>query len=275
MTTSMSKSQIIRFTRFCEDQGIKVTRTKKGLLLRFPDGTSTVQHFTNSDVRAEPNQISRFRRAGMVHPNDTRKQKNTLPTYITSGTITDKTRQRIVDYVVGQGFPEAVLSASIVRDLKMDPAMANRALYHSGFKPGVAKSRKVGRPWFTPEEILCMKVTEESEPSAEEEAEVLESLASPDEEFVEVGPPVAFDPPLTEEEATAYEDAIAPEPIVPIVAEITAEQAEDIQFIDMRDSWVVDMEELLGGPLCRMVEERLGVLRAVGIDYEIRVWRKQ
>jgi hypothetical protein len=284
MPQSMSKTQINRFTHMCEDQGIRVTRTKKGLLLRFPDGSSTVQHFTNSDTRAEQNQIARFRRAGMTHPNDTRRAKETLPAYITSGTISEKTRRRIIDYVASQGYPEAVLSSTIVKDLKMDPGWANRALYHTGFRPGTAKSRKVGRPWYTPEEILCLKdqVTEESEPTPEEEAQVLESLASPIEDFVEVGPPVEqYKNPVPTIEETAEPEWLAentvevePEPEVPVVVEVTQEQAEDIQFIDMRDSWVVDMEELLGQHLHRMVTERLSVLKAVGVEYEMRVWRK-
>jgi hypothetical protein len=309
MPQSMSKSQIARFTRICEDQGIRVTRTKKGLLIRFPDGSSTVQHFTNSDSRAVQNQIARFRRAGMTHPNDTRQVKDSLPAYITSGTITPKTRQRIVDYVVSQGYPESVLSAEVVKDLKMDPGWANRALFHTGFRPGPAKNRKLGRPWYTPDDILAMKdgpVTEERDATPEEEAEVLESLASPDSDFVEVDRPeaeedtsqpipvefapqevvverrtfedIAFglgeDPGLDDVIAPEPEAAAEPEPQVPEVVHVTQEQAEDIQFIDMRDSWVVDMEELLDEHLYRMVKDRLAVLRVVGIEYEMRVWRK-
>jgi len=230
----------------------------------------------------------------MTHPNDTRKQKDELPAYITSGTISPKTRQRIVDYVVSQGFPEAVLSSSVVKDLGMDPGWANRALYHSGFRPGKAKSRKVGRPWYTPDDILCLKadpaveeelaqivdevepivpamtedvVTEETEPTPEEESAVLESLASPIEDFVEVeGPPGAMGD--TGDEPVQWADE------VPKVITVATEAiAEDLQYIDTRDSWVPDMNELLGGPLYVMVKERLQVLKAVGIDFEIRVWR--
>lgn len=273
MPQQMSKPQVQRFVRMCEDQGIKVTRTKKGLLLRFPDGTSTVQHFTNSDVRAEQNQIARFRRAGMTHPNDTRPDKDALPAYITSGSISEKTRQRIIDYVASQGYPEAVLSSSVVKDLKMDPGWANRALFHTGFRPGTAKSRKVGRPWYTPEEILCLK--EAPEPVVEEQYQnpvpTIEETAEPEwlaENTVEVPRETEdvdrFGTPVSEQETPT-----------PAVIPVTQEQAEDIQFIDMRDSWVVDMEELLGEHLTRMVKDRLGVLKAVGIEYEIRVWRGQ
>ena len=163
----------------------------------------------------------------------------------------------------------------------MDPGWANRALYHSGFRPGKAKSRKVGRPWYTPDEILCLKehpdvvkevesiVMDETEPTPEEEAAVLESIEDPD--FVEVeGPPGAMGD-------TGDEPVVFVNPDVPPTQAQAVENIidHDLQFIDTRDSWTVDMDTLLGEPLSRMVRDRLGVLTAVGIDYEIRVWRTE
>lgn len=275
MPQSMSKTQIQRFTRICEDQGIRVTKTKKGLLLRFPDGSSTVQHFTNSDVRAEQNQIARFRRAGMVHPNDTRAQQEELPSYITSGTISDKTRQRIVDYVVSQGFPEAVLSSSVVRDLKMDPGWANRALYHSGFRPGKAKSRKVGRPWYTPDEILCLK---ESPQLREELDQIVD-----DEETLRVPAEVDHMPIYDEPEPVTEESEVSPEQEAEILdsiekpdfVEVERPKAPHVDFIDERDSWVIDPATLFGSKWQTFMKDELRVLKALGIEYEIRVWKTE
>ena len=272
MPQAMSKTQRLRFIRICEDQGIRVTPTKKGLLIRFPDGSSTVQHFTNSDVRAEQNQIARFRRAGMTHPNDTRPTES-LPAYITSGSISRKTKQKIVDYVASQGYPESILSSAIVKDLKMDPGWANRALYHSGFRPGPAKSRKVGRPWYTPDEILCLKP---------EEKDVLDvatentAAATDDYEKKKIAD-MAFDPGVdpglddvmpTNDTREQEESVPLPEPEV-----VQEPQADDIQFIDVRDSWVVDMKDLFGGTYY-MIEDKLKMLGVLGMDYEFRVWRK-
>jgi len=47
------------------------------------------------------------------------------------------------------------------------------------------------------------------------------------------------------------------------------------EYIDTDDSWVIDLKEALGEHVHRMVEERLAVLRVVGIEYEMRVWRKK
>lgn len=52
-------------------------------------------------------------------------------------------------------------------------------------------------------------------------------------------------------------------------------EPDRIDFIDERDSWVVDAEELLGPAIHSMFENQLRALRAVGIEYEIRVWRKK
>jgi len=288
MTASqMTASQMHRFIRFCEDQGIKVLRTKKGLMIRFPDGSATVQHFTTSDVRALPNQISAFRRAGMVHPQDTRAQKE-LPSYITGGTISHKTKQRILDLVEQLGYPDTVYSSTVVKETTMDPTSANRALYHSGFRPGPAKTKRVGRPWYTPDDILelkdkprAKKVTELDSPlnevpetATEEHEEAIETegpLEVPVDTMVEPDVPRETG---TAEEAEALYNALpdySPEPVT-MPAEPTPEH---VYFLDERDSWSVDMEDVLGEHLYRMVRDRLSVLTAVGLEYEVRVWRKK
>lgn len=264
MTTSMSKSQITRFVRICEDQGIGITRTKKGLLLRFPDGTSSTQHFTNSDVRAEKNQIARFRRAGMIHPNDTRRQTDDLPSYITGGTITDHTRDKITNYVVSKGCPDSVLASTVVRDLNADPAWVNRALYHTGFRPGTAKSKKIGRPWYTPADILEMRVNEEV-PAGEKETTETIDVAPVDLEEQK--------PPLPTFDLSNIHSLHKPEVEAVETAPETVEETDEIDYIDERDSWVVDMKEVFGENVYRMVQDKLRVLDAVGIQYELRVWR--
>jgi hypothetical protein len=298
--TQMTATQMQRFVTICEDQGIRVTRTKKGLLLRFPDGTSTVQHFTNSDSRAMANQISRFRRAGMVHPNDTRRQKESLPAYITSGTISKKTKQRIVELIEQLGYPDAVLSSTVVKETGMDPGWANRALYHSGFRPGPAKNKRVGRPWYTPEDILELKDKPKADEAAETPMSQEDSVEIP--EPVEVPDPmdVALAEILTEAE-DEHEEAIesegsfeepepaslvadpaayppSPEAYVDTVPRETSLEPEpakprDREFLDSHESWVVSLEELLGYSY-RTVEEKLSVLGVLGLEYEFRVWRK-
>lgn len=317
---AMTPSQQQRFIRICEDQGIRVTRTKKGLFLRFPDGSSTVQHFTQSDVKANQNQIARFRRAGMTHPDDPRGPVK-LPAYITSGTISAATRKKIVDFVVGADFPEVVYQKDVTRALNMDPGWANRALYHTGFRAGKAKNAKIGRPWYTPQDILELKdqvdgATDSLSPNGQYqnpgktigEAATPEFLAEhatppigePDPEVVEALDAIEDDeahptPPTPEQFAKALDDGTAEDIPLPITIdeamnptrdepevnrlkalgqESIVQRDGDREFIDSHDSWVVEPQELFGDKFERFLRDELRVIKALGLEFEIRVWRK-
>lgn len=288
----MTPTQQQRYIRICEAQGIKVTRTKKGLFLRFPDGTSTVQHFTQSDVKANQNQISRFRRAGMTHPDDPRGPVN-LPAYITNGTISANTRKKIIEYVIGAGFPEIVYQKDVTRTLNMDPGWCNRALYHTGFRPGKAKNAKIGRPWYTPQDILDLKdKVEEAKDLLSSNSEVQDpgktigeattrlvnekiadlKVEKPDPGVGEENPPV----PTSEQVAQAIEDSTATDvPIKHADSSITHGVSGDREFIDSHESWTVEPEELFGSKFQTFLKDELRVLQALGLEFEIRVWRKQ
>lgn len=235
----------------------------------------------------------------MTHPNDPRPPKD-LPAYITGGSISTKTKQRILDFMERQGYPEAVLSSTLVKETGMDPGWANRALYHSGFRPGPAKNKKVGRPWYTPDEILALKDKPKTEEVAEtptpqagsaEEAEALYNAMPPLEQGPDVIPTEeeadkAFTPEVLgaiETATTAGWTAQIPVETAPATDDYVSRETEKApsvqtegqrEFIDTHDSWAPDIEELLGEHLHRMVRERLNVLKAVGIEWEIRVWRK-
>lgn len=300
----MSASQIARFTSICEDQGIRVTRTKKGLFLRFPDGSSTVQHFTNSDIRANQNQIARFRRAGVVHPDD---KSQDLPPYITSGGISQKTRQRVIDYIVKKDFPVFVYANDLVTGIPMEAASVNRALYHSGFKAGPkpSNSRKA-RQWFTPDHIMELKTNYAAEgylpedtpesslkfvdvlPDEKHDAltpEVLARRAREAQEAINAlgaGRPEAYKPTpeqvIDAHDVANDEDRYPEPPLVhdPVFDESAlAEPVEQVDFIDERESWVIDPADLFGSKWETFMKDELRVLKALGIRYEIRVWKEQ
>lgn len=176
-TRAMGTNQIRQFTQFCEAQGIGVTRTKKGLFLRFPDGSSTVQHFTTSDTKAVNNQIARFRRAGVVHPDDPRGPKG-LADYITSGKIGETTRKTLIKHIIDSGYPGVVYAPDIVKALNWEPSQVNRALYHTGFRAGPVKNRRQPRPWYTPDDILDLeKQAEQNVPALKQPVNVLMDMA--------------------------------------------------------------------------------------------------
>lgn len=288
----MSETQIAKWSRAMENQGVKVTRTKKGLLLRLPDGSSAMKHFTESDRRGPKNLASVLRRAGVTSPDD--KKPATLPKYITEGTITSRSRERMIQFIESHDFPTMVFSRDVVDELGMDPGHVNRVLYHCGFTVGETMGRK-GRPWYTPEGLLALKQKEDDGGVIPEEAkqiidgarkaqEEVDRLTAPKEELsddlltIAVENSQIVEGPSYESEGFQPGELVGngervPEEKSSSREEPTPENADDIDFIDLRDSWVVDGKELLGEHLHRMVTERLSVLRAVGINYEIRVWR--
>ena len=325
-TKTMSESQIQAFTRAMEVQGVRVKRVKNGLLLHLPDGNTQTKHFTTSDYRGDKNFIAALRRAGITVPGE---RVADLPAYITSGTITDKSKDRLHNYVVSRGYPKVVYAAEVVRDLEVDAASVNRWLYHSGFEVGDMLDKKKGRPWFTPDHIMREKITEPPSPphnsapspakiaadladraarngsqvqNPEPKPEPIEEAVNPTRDEAEVqrlkdmaqpepyknsGKTIeeAADPEWLKENTTVeptfhcsicdsneHDDLGHPHEPVPVATE---QPEEDITLIDERDSWVVDLDTLLGEHLSRMVKERLSVLRAVGISYEMRVWRDQ
>lgn len=277
---AMSAGQIQAFTKACEEQNIGVTRTKKGLFLRFPDGSSTVQHFTTSDVKATQNQIARFRRAGVVHPDDPRHGGNKIPAYIKDRPVSEQTIRSVREYVKERDYPEVVYSPDLVSRFGWDPGFANRALYHSGFTMGPAgKNRKIARPWYTPDDLLAQKDNPAATP-----ADVARKMVKRTQPDTTISPEAeerrqkveVVETPVVEE-PTLVHDPVIDESEVPQIQPLHPEPEEEtphVDFIDERDSWVVDMDELLGSHLSRMVADRLSVLKAVGLDYEIRVWKK-
>lgn len=110
----------------------------------------------------------------------------------------------------------------------------------------------------------------------------------PVEPEIEVKPKTKIEDLKFEPSDPGLDDVLPPKPDVLTVAVENTQMATDdykveepepevepVDYIDERDSWVVDPKELLGEHLHRMVTDRLAVLGAVGIEYEIRVWRKK
>lgn len=250
---------------FLEKQGAKVTKTKKGLLI-WNNGNSAVVHNTPSDRRAVDNEIARFRMIGLVHPEDKRgKDKRQMekrvvpkgpggyPAYL-DVKVTPRLRERMLKLLESKGWPLTV-RVSELREFGANTE-TGRALYAIGYRYPLGKMPKGGYVWEAPEEIAKLHDQWEATRKVVEEADV-EIVRD-----VEVKLREQPEPQVVERHDL----------VMPIYDE---EKPEPVEFIDERDSWVVDPEELLGSAINRMVQDRLSTLRAVGIDYEIRVWRKK
>lgn len=68
--SALSNKELVAMLKSLEEQGARLSKTKKGTRIMFPDGTSMGIHWTQSDSRSTMNMRSRVRRAGLVWPFD-------------------------------------------------------------------------------------------------------------------------------------------------------------------------------------------------------------
>lgn len=248
----MSEPQVARFTKSMMEQGVGVLRTKKGLLLRLPDGSSTSVHFTNSDIRATTNLYARLRRAGVRHPEDP-KNVSQLPSQITEGTTAPRTKLKVLEAMKELNYPDSVTVQQMRSLTGLEHITASKALFHLGFTPVVG--RRNSRDWMTPADLLDQRRLEpESEPAEES------PTFSGDDENGEL-----FDNVRSiVDGARAFQQEVNDlgmgEPQVQAVG--------DREFIDTHDSWIVDLKSVP-----KEVRTYMKGLAAAGLHAEIRVWR--
>ena len=288
-----------------ESQGATVKKTKKGIMIYGPPptkGTFTI-HNTPSDHRSLANDMAALRRIGLTHPLD----KKPLTLGVGEGygphildPITERIEKRARQLLHEAGWPTEVTTKVLTGH--MAGATAEKALYHLGYRHDPDGRRQgQARVWVGDEEIarLHEEVMAHRQPAVEPDVEV--KLR---EDAFDHGTPPTPEVTLRTEECdhTAWEDlgggarrcADCKTPLPPhefhcgicgsnthdgighpFVDDHQGEELERIDYIDERDSWVVELQELLPPSIFTLVENQLRPLRAVGIEYELRVWRKR
>lgn len=289
-----------RMILFLEEQGATVKKTKKGLLI-WNNGKSAVVHNTPSDVKAVRAEVALFRQIGLIHPDDKRAkdqrqvEKKATPTgpggypaYLAAQKITPRIRQRMMALLDSKDWPLTV-RVSELREYGANTE-TGRALYGIGYRYPLGKMPKGGYVWEAPEDIAKLhdermeanrKVIEEPDVEVKLREEPLcqhpswKRIGFLGKKCTDCGHYWEAPDPCAVCGSTTHTEQGHPFVDDHQGEEATVPEVEDLEFIDERDSWVVDMDELLGEHLSRMVRDRLGTLRAVGIDYEIRVWREK
>jgi hypothetical protein len=242
----MSRKEIARLLDHIEPQGVNVTRTTKGVLLRLPDQSTTMLHFTGSDVREAKNVRARLKRAGVSWPTDgeplgdriikSRPQKRSL----------DKARAALEGWE-GRSITAAQLRRLMPEDEPMGAHTSQVVLWHLGWTPtGPEKRRKWMRPLELEPEPEHLKT------SAELEAEARAAL-----------PQIHPAEPEPEPEPAQLQ-------LVPTPAPETG--ASSREFLDTVNSWTATPGAL---PEHITVKELMQILGAFGLDGELRVWRAE
>lgn len=281
-----------------EDQGATVKKIKKGIMIYGPPptlGTFTI-HNTPSDHRALANDMAALRRIGLTHPLDNKP----LTMEVAEGygphvliPISPRIDKRARQVLHSLGWPLEATTTMLTG--YMAGMTAEKALYQLGYRhhPEDKKGRNQARIWVGGAEVARLHEEVEKnrvEPDVEvklreSEPERFDSGPVPELGLVAECLHYAWENlPGNDRKCADCGQLIGPI-LTPRIGDLAFEPGPDpglefpavpeVEFIDERDSWVVDPEQLLGTHLNRMVKDRLAVLGAVGIDYEIRVWRKK
>lgn len=250
--SALSQKDQRRLLLHVEKQGVNVTETKKGYLMRFPNGKTEMLHKSQSDYRGVNNLKASLKRSGITWPFDGEKAE--LPKYITDSPPRKSTLEKYLTTLeaMGEGRQlEEVTATELARAhwsrlRPEDPFPKNtgtvlstafRVLYGLGYKQTAYRKGKFGFVWELP-------VTEK--PAV--------TQAAP------FAPPQMFAPepePTEEKPMGELHTLPAPPP------------DDGREFIDSVESWTLDpavIAEDSVGSLIRMTQ-------AAGLKFEIRVWR--
>lgn len=249
----MSRKEISRLLDHVEPQGVRLTRTTKGVLLRMPDDSTAMIHFTGSDHREPKNVRAALKRAGVTWPTD---GGNDLRKDVTEIQPSARTLARVLP-VLDKWEHRYITAAQLMRAYAAahpgEPALTQltcqRVLFHSGW---TATGKTTARKWLRPVEL---------EPDTLSDA--LDASVTP-EDADHIGEPLdaakeAPSPVLEPAVAESVQDT--PSESAPVVTPLR-------EFIDTADSWVV--ENL---PPYMTIVQAFDLLRSFGLEGEIRVWR--
>lgn len=141
----INRAEIWRIADYAQQQGVDLTRTKKGILFRFGTGHTSMLHFTGSDVRQKLNLASEFHRNGIEFPDDARPLE--LHREITERKPRPETVARIAQAISHIDNPIKI-SPMELKDVVSDYYDVRRALYSLGYRPFRKPNGKLTRWWI-------------------------------------------------------------------------------------------------------------------------------
>lgn len=239
----MAQNEIRELAKDLERQGANLIYKKDGIMVRLPDGSSQMLHFTNSDRRAHMNIRAAVKRAGLTWPGDGAQPRRR------GGSITKRSEERIrrvfVDTGLNELAPHTLTEAGIGADLLRRALLVDNPILTQEEKGGPYRLVSETTPEPTPEDLALDEMDDKPEYEPETSVEEIKKMfgAEPEPEH----PNIEYAKSLL---------ATAAKPTV--------------DFIDDRDSWVVDLHPL---PPTMTLRDLLDTYVAAGLGMEIRVWR--
>lgn len=238
----LSMKETRRLVEHVQRQGVTATKTKNGVLLRLPNGESTVVHYSVSDYRGPQKLRAQLKRAGVSWPTDPGVHRQT-------GKPSKQTQERALRALESLGNPDRVTTKELAMAMGMDSrtngATIVRYLTWAGWDQ-VGKTNAAH--WLAP------LPDDATDPFPTAEAVTVDEAPA----AAEAAP----------EAATAVDET--PAPTQPEIAPDQPTAPQGREFIDTADSWTADWDKL-------PPETTLGTLRAMldamGLSAEIRTWR--
>lgn len=255
----LSMKETRRLIEHIEPQGVRATKTKNGLLLRLPNGDSTVVHYSVSDHRGPAKLRATLKRAGVTWPTDpgqhTQKAK--------PGKLTQERGEKALKAL---GDVPQLTTREMALAMGLDPkkngAQVRRYLYWAGWQPvGNTLTARWLRP--LPDDTTDPFPTAEVETAAQLEAVTVAEEAP--EETSETPEEAPDAPQAPEEVAEAPEPTPDPEPAA---AAATGPQVRE--FIDTADSWAADWDAMPDEMTVGQLRQMFALLR---LNVELRTWR--
>lgn len=245
----LSMKETRRLIEHIEPQGVRATKTKNGLLLRLPNGDSTVVHYSVSDHRGPAKLRATLKRAGVTWPTDPGQ-------HVQKGKPGKLTQERGEKALKALGDVPQLTTREMALAMGLDPkkngVQVRRFLLWAGWQP---VGNTLTARWIPP----LPENARDPFPVAEvETAAQLEAVTVAEEA------PTA--PQAPEEAEEAPEPTPDPEPAA---AAPTGPQVRE--FIDTANSWAADWDAMPDDMTVGQLRQMFALLR---LDMELRTWPK-
>jgi len=125
--SGLSQKEIKALLDSLDEQGALLFKVKKGVLVKFPDGSMTTVHRTNSDHRSTLNMRAVVKRAGLAWPFDHDRKDTQLAMRLTPE------RKELLMKAVEEAGDGPVSAAAIAAKAEVADPTAKNALIRGGF----------------------------------------------------------------------------------------------------------------------------------------------
>ena len=263
MKATLSQKETRQVIASLEKQGARVNKTKNGVRVLFPNGSTTAIHWTTSDYRAAKNMRADIKRAGLTWPFDNQRGQ-------IMNTKIENTKAKLreaMDNRIKNFDERSVTTAAIAEAAGVSEISVLRHMPSLGYESKRESNGRSPFVWAKPDldafaadprfDPVFPEVVSETEPSYPEIKRASSGRTVPS--LLEINP-------RTSSMVTAFaEGAVGRDAIVREGHTVQPQQPQQPggrEFIDTAESWTIEVPEKL-----QRLAERLG------LNIEVRVWR--